>query len=217
METESTYPNSSTHAVDTGKVQTKAGPVRIIYKAGLLDSIMVEAVKLDPSLMLDLRYATANNVTGEPIYDCARCYLREEVAEALIRVQQYLQPKGLGLKLFDCYRPHSVQQKLWNKVPDKNYVTDPSRGSMHNRGLAVDLTLVDSTGAELDMGTSFDHFGREANHYYSKLSPEAVKNRALLREAMKKGGFMVISAEWWHYSYRGRKWKIYDIPIPCEH
>ena len=118
-----------------------------------------EVVALDASIRLDIRYATTNNFTKAKIYDCPRCLLRPEAAEALVKAHKMLQKKGLGLKMFDCYRPRPYQQRLWDKVPNADYVTPPAKGSMHSRGAAVDLTIVDANGKELDMGTPYDFLG----------------------------------------------------------
>ncbi len=175
----------------------------------------VEVIRLDNSIILDIRYATANNFVNEVLYDCPRCFLRKEVAVALVNIQKELNKKGLGLKLYDCYRPRPIQWKLWNKVPNPDYVADPRKGSMHNRGLAVDLTLVDEQGHELDMGTDYDFFGREAHHSYTGLSKEVHQNRQILLSIMKKHGFRSTITEWWHYSLRDTQAPIDDWNWPC--
>ena len=136
---------------------------------------------LDSSILLDLRYATENNFVQEKMYDCARCFFRPEAARAVVAVHRELQRQGLALKMLDCYRPRPVQWKLWEKVPDRRYVADPRKGSMHNRGAAADLTLADSTGRELEMGTPYDFFGPEAYPSYTALPDSVLANRALLR------------------------------------
>ncbi|MEZ4935323.1 MAG: M15 family metallopeptidase [Saprospiraceae bacterium] len=175
-----------------------------------------EVNRLDPSIRLDLRYATGNNFVKEKMYDCGRCFLRPDVAAAVVRAHQFLQTKGFGLKMYDCYRPRPIQWKLWNKVPDARYVADPRKGSMHNRGMAVDLTIVDSLGNELDMGTDFDFFGREAYHSYGDHSDEVTDNRVLLLETMEAHGFRPTSTEWWHYSYKPKTYELDDWLWPCE-
>lgn len=150
---------------------------------------------------VDIRYATKNNFTKQKIYDCGRCFLRPEAAQKLDNIRQELEEEyGYGIKLFDCFRPRPYQQKLWDIVPDPDYVTPPQKGSMHSRGLAVDLTLTDQDGRELDMGTPFDFFGKEAHHAYTDLPDQVLKNRALLKNVMEKYGFRAITTEWWHYS-----------------
>jgi D-alanyl-D-alanine dipeptidase len=166
---------------------------------------------------LDIRYATANNFTGEPIYDCAACLLRPEAAKALVKAHRELQAKGYGgLKLFDCYRPRPYQQRLWDKVPNPNYVTPPAKGSMHSRGLAVDLTVVDKIGNELDMGTAYDFFGKEAHTDYLQLPAAVLKNRQLLQKVMEEAGFGGIRTEWWHFSYRKANYPLSDYLWNCE-
>lgn len=159
--------------------------------------------KADASILLEIRYATTNNFTKSIIYDCPKCFLRPDVAKALISVQKKLKEKGMGLKVFDCYRPSPYQQKLWDKVPNPNYVTPPKKGSMHSRGAAVDLTIVDKNGNELDMGTPYDFFGVEAHHTYTKHGAKVNENRKLLKSLMEAAGFNSIRTEWWHYSMNG--------------
>jgi len=168
---------------------------------------------------LDLRYATNNNFVKEQLYDCPRCFLRPEAANALYEVQSHLQKQGYSLKLFDCYRPKSIQEKLWEIMPNATYVTPPHKGSMHNRGLAIDATLVYSSGKEVDMGTEFDFFGRRAHHDHRDLDEEILKHRKLLKESMALFGFKHIRTEWWHYSYKGpykSPFVLADFQWPCE-
>lgn len=161
----------------------------------------VEVIELDSTIQLDLRYATANNFVEEVLYDCPRCFLHQEAATALVKAHQELMKIGFGLKLFDCYRPGSVQQRLWEILPNASYVTPPKKGSMHNRGLAVDVTIVDSNGVELNMGTDFDFFGRRAHTDHTDLPTEVLCHREQLKSVMTKYGFRGIRTEWWHYSY----------------
>ncbi len=174
-----------------------------------------DVASLDASIKLDIRYATTNNFTGSKIYDCPKCLLRPEAAEALVKAHKNLKKKGLGLKMFDCYRPRPYQQRLWDKVPDPNYVTPPAKGSMHSRGAAVDLTLVDSKGNELDMGTSYDFFGPEAHTDNFKLPKKVLENRKILQNALAEVGFKGIRTEWWHFSYQAKKWPLSDYVWPC--
>ncbi len=172
---------------------------------------------LDTSIYLDLRYATTNNFVQEVMYDCARCFLRREVAKAVVQAHQDLQAQGYGgLIMYDCYRPRPIQWKLWNKVPDPNYVADPRKGSMHNRGGAVDLSIVDQNGKALDMGTEFDYFGKEAHHDYTGHSAEIQANRDLLKAVMSAQDFRWIRTEWWHYSYKPKTFEISDMLWDCE-
>ena len=167
-----------------------------------------ELTRLDETIVLDLRYATTNNFVNEQLYDCARCFLRPEAAEAIKVANQKLKIKGYRLKMYDCFRPLPIQQRLWDKFQNPSYVTPPSKGSMHNRGLATDLTIVDENGVELDMGTEFDFFGEEAHHTFNGHSEVVNENRLLLKETMESVGFKGIRTEWWHYSYTG---KTYDL------
>ena len=172
---------------------------------------------LDPTIILDLRYATTDNFVKEVMYDCGRCFLRKEVAKAVIKAHQGLKKQGYGgLKMFDCYRPRPIQWKLWNKVPNPQYVADPRKGSQHNRGSAVDLTIVDANGEELDMGTGFDFFGKEAHTDYTGHSADINANRELLKASMLAQGLRGIRTEWWHYSYRSKRYEISDMLWECQ-
>lgn len=172
---------------------------------------------LDTSIVLDLRYATTNNFVKTQMYDCARCFLRPEAAAGIQKAHQFLRKKGYGgLKMLDCYRPRPVQQKLWDKMPDANYVTPPAKGSMHNRGLAVDLTVIDKNGNELDMGTPFDDFSEKAHFDYTKLPKQILENRRLLRSAMEQAGFKGIRTEWWHFSYNAKMYNVSDWLWKCK-
>jgi D-alanyl-D-alanine dipeptidase len=172
-------------------------------------TVWTNILDLDKTVVLDIRYATDSNFVKEKMYPCAACFLRPEVAKAIVKVHQNLQKQGYGgLKLFDCYRPLPIQQKLWNKMPDARFVMSPKKGSMHNRGTAVDLTIVDSTGKELDMGTPFDFFGKEAYHTYTALPQTVLSNRKLLKQSLAAAGFKHIRTEWWHYSYVKRQYAL---------
>jgi D-alanyl-D-alanine dipeptidase len=139
------------------------------------------------------------------------------VAEALVKANDELLSKGYRIKFFDCYRPYSVQKKMWKIFPNPGYVADPKGGSIHNRGAAVDITLVRSAGGRVDMGTKFDHFGKEAHHSYTALSKTVLGNRKLLRETMEKHGFKIIRTEWWHYNFKSKtRFKISDFRWECE-
>ena len=175
-----------------------------------------EVTDLDASILLDLRYATTDNFMEEQVYECGRCFLRPEVAEAIVKAHQELQKQGMGLKMFDCYRPRPIQWKLWNKVPNPKYVADPRKGSMHNRGSAIDLTIVDENGEQLDMGTKYDYFGKEGWTFYEDLPEEVLNNRKLLRETLAKYGLKHIKTEWWHFAYRSKRYAISDFVWDCE-
>ncbi|GBD93012.1 D-alanyl-D-alanine dipeptidase [bacterium BMS3Abin05] len=169
----------------------------------------VEAASVDSTIIIDLRYATPNNFTGRVLYKIPRCFLRKSVAERLARVQRKLREKGLGLKIWDGYRPLSVQKKMWAIVPDSRYVANPKHGSRHNRGAAVDVTLVDSTGMELHMPTGFDDFSPKAHRDWMGDDSLAIHNRRILEDAMTSEGFIPLSTEWWHFD--APNWKNYPI------
>jgi D-alanyl-D-alanine dipeptidase len=156
------------------------------------------------ALVLDLRYATGNNFTHEVLYkDQPRAaWLRKPVALALDSVLADLRKLNLGLKIFDAYRPYSITVRLWKKEPDARYAADPAKGSGHNRGIAIDLTLVDlATRKQLEMPTGFDSFSDSAHQDFMSLSPEVLQNRSLLKTIMEKRGFIALSTEWWHFSW----------------
>ena len=153
----------------------------------------------------DMRYATANNFLKEKVYPCDNCLVRAAVAKALVKASEILKSSGYRIKFYDCFRPVDVQRKMWAIMPDSRYVANPNKsGSIHNRGAAVDITLVDLNGKELDMGTAFDHFGVEAHHTYTNLSAQVLENRKLLKRVMEQCGFVAQPTEWWHYNYGDR-------------
>ncbi len=161
--------------------------------------------KLKP-VDLNFTYATTDNFVKTKLYPCPRCFLRPEVAIAVEKAHQQLQQQGYGgLRLLDCYRPQPIQQKMWEIKPDERYVANPAKGSDHNRGIAVDLTILDRNGKPLDMGTEFDKFSPKSHHTYLELSPEILKNRSLLKTTMAAAGFRHINTEWWHYAWNGQK------------
>ena len=170
------------------------------------DTSFVNIQSLSSDFVLDLKYATSDNFLKQKVYDCPECFLRISTAKALVKANQELIKKGFRIKLFDCYRPLDVQKKMWKILPGTNYVANPKKGSKHNRGAAVDLTLVDSLGNELDMGTKFDFFGPEAHHTYLNHSKEVLQNRKLLKETLAKYNFKSIYNEWWHYEFRPERY-----------
>ncbi len=165
-------------------------------------SDFVRLKDLSPDFVYELKYATPDNFLKQAVYDCGECYLRKSTAEALVKANEAFKQLGYRIKLFDCYRPLSVQKKMWKILPGTHYVANPAKGSKHNRGAAVDLTLVDAEGKELNMGTPFDFFGKEAHHTYTQHSKEVLENRKLLKETLNKYNFKSIYSEWWHYEYR---------------
>ena len=178
-------------------------------------SKLVNIQELDSTILIDVRYATKNNFTGQKLYETDKVYLIKEAAQDLVKANKYLKEKyNLRLKIYDGYRPLSVQKKMWAIMPDDRYVANPAKGSRHNRGCAVDLTLVDSLGNELDMGTLYDDFTEKAHIDYEKLPTDVLKNRKILQEAMTKFNFTPMRTEWWHFDYKGwEKYPILDIPI----
>lgn len=176
---------------------------------------LVELEKVIPGIQLDIRYATPDNFTGKTVYPVARCFLVKGAALALGRVQAELQKQGYGLKVFDGYRPLSVQRAFWEILPDPRYVADPAKGSRHNRGYAVDLTLVDAAGRDVPMPTEYDDFTERAHRGYMDLPQEAIANRDRLERAMKRHGFIPFPTEWWHFDYRGYEGKP-NLDVPLE-
>jgi len=177
---------------------------------------LVDLARFIPGIQVDLRYATRNNFMGRPLYGSPRALLRRPVAERLLRVQATLAKRGLGLRIFDAYRPYAVTVEMWrSKKAGPLYVSPPSLGSRHNRGIAVDLTLVDlKTGKPLPMPTDFDEFSPRAAHAYTQLDSARIENRRILKETMQAHGFYPLAREWWHYGYGDwHRFDILDVPI----
>lgn len=173
---------------------------------------LVELTKLDSTLRLDIRYATPGNFMHRSMYMQARAFLQRPAAEALVRVNRKLRTQGYGLLVFDGYRPWSVTKKFWDETPaiKHKFVADPRKGSKHNRGCAVDLSLFDlRTGKEIWMPSPFDDFTRKAYPAYAGGESERRRMRDLLRHAMEREGFTVNRYEWWHFDYKD--WDKYRI------
>lgn len=188
-----------------------------MFRTDFENDFFVDIKTLDTTIVEDIRYATTNNFTGKVIYDCPKCLMRYGAAKDFVKAEKEFISLGYRIKVFDCYRPHSAQYKLWEIMPNKNYVANPDKGSIHNRGAAVDMTLVDSLGNQLDMGSSFDFFGTKAFSTYTDLSPQIIKNRQLMWNLMHKYGFREIKTEWWHlYHYTCMRYPISDEPLPCK-
>lgn len=166
------------------------------------DTTFVNLKDYSKDFVYDMKYATEDNFLKAKVYDCAECMLRLKTVKALIDANSKFIKKGYKIKIFDCYRPLDIQKKMWLIVPNPEYVANPSKGSIHNRGGAVDITLVDKNGIELDMGTPFDFFGVEASHNYLNLSREIINNRKLLKKIMTNNNFNSFDSEWWHYNLR---------------
>ena len=179
---------------------------------------LVELVKLEPSVHLDVRYATANKFVGRPVYTEARAFLQRPAAEALQRAAQTLAGQGYGLLVFDGYRPWRVTKLFWDVTPadKKQFVADPKQGSRHNRGCAVDLSLYDlRTGREVEMTGAYDEMSERSYPTYTGGTAEQRRTRDLLRAAMEAQGFTVYDVEWWHFDYQD--WRLYPIlDIPFE-
>jgi D-alanyl-D-alanine dipeptidase len=177
-----------------------------------LRSDLVELVTLDPTIKLDIRYATSNNFLGTPLYTEARAFLQRPAAEAVVRAHHELKARGYGLIIHDGYRPWYVTEIFWTATPDdkKIFVANPAQGSRHNRGCAVDLSLYDlRTGKEVEMPSGYDEMTKRAYADYPGGTSQQRALRALLRDTMEKQGFAVNPDEWWHFDYKD--WKQYPI------
>lgn len=165
-----------------------------------------------------LAYATPENLTGAPIYTHAACYLHEAAAALLLRAIRLAAPLGLRFRIFDAYRPGEAQWKLWHALPDPEFIADPRRGSPHTRGVAVDLTLIDAAGRELDMGTGFDAAVPASHHGSLEVSTDAQRNRFILMGIMMAAGWDNYMNEWWHYQmFSARDFPLVensDLPQP---
>jgi len=174
------------------------------------DSSIVLLTKLDSTIVQDVHYATTNNFTGKILYPTSKVYIRKIVGENLARADRFLEKNfNLRIKIFDGFRPRSVQKIMWQIYPDPNYVANPSTGSRHNRGAAVDVTLIANDGKELDMGTEYDNFTLKAHYISNEVNNSQAKNRKILHEAMLKFGFEQLSTEWWHFDFNG--WKTFSV------
>ena len=160
---------------------------------------LVDLAVIFPELAIDLKYACADNITGEPIYQQARCLLHKDAITALAKSISIAQLSGLQLVIYDAYRPQQAQAMLWTACPDPQYVVDVAVGSNHSRGTAIDLTLRDEHGNILDMGAGFDEMHERSHAYHPSVPPAAQRNRLLLNAIMTGGGFVGISSEWWHF------------------
>jgi len=173
---------------------------------------LVELIKLDSTLKLDIRYATSNNLVGRPVYTEARAFLQRPAAEAVVRANASLKPLGYGLLIFDGYRPWSVTKLFWDVTPPEKhqFVADPKKGSRHNRGCAVDLTLYDlKTGKEVEMTGVYDEMTERSYPHYTGGTDKQREMRDLLRTKMEAQGFTVYEYEWWHFDFND--WKSYGI------
>lgn len=214
-------PESITKSVEQQIDTIKTNPIEPetirVSLDDLNDSLFVNLKEFSEDFVYDLKYATDDNFLKAIVYDCAECFFRVSAVKALIVANQEFITNGYKIKFFDCYRPHDVQKKMWKIMPNRIYVADPAKGSVHNKGGAADITLVDMEGNELDMGTSFDYFGREAHHAYQGHSTEVLENRKLLKETMEKHGFGSITSDWWHYNHKGTLgYKVANFKWKCD-
>jgi D-alanyl-D-alanine dipeptidase len=184
------------------KSQTVIADVGNKNRAIVNDTTFVNLKDYSKDFVYDMKYATSDNFLKAKVYDCAECFLRLKTVKAMIAANDDFLKMGYKIKIFDCYRPLDIQKRMWKIVPNPSYVADPAKGSIHNRGGAVDITLVDSNGKALDMGTPFDFFGIEASHNYQNLSQEIKDNRELLKRTMMEKGFNSFDSEWWHYNLK---------------
>ncbi len=180
-------------------------------------SDLVELIRLDSTLHLDIRYATTNNFMHRKMYPSARAFLQRPAAEALLRAAVQLRDRGYGLVIFDAYRPWSVTKQFWDATPPakRKFVANPRKGSKHNRGCAVDISLYDlSTGKEVAMPSGYDEFSSRAAADYPGGSAAARRHRGLLRSALQAQGFSVDRNEWWHFDYREwRRYPVLNLPL----
>lgn len=169
-------------------------------------NLLIDLEESIPGIILDIRYAGTNNFTGKKIYSAPKAYLRKAPADSLLRIQKELGKEGLGIKVYDAYRPYSATLYFYEVYPDTTFVAAPWKGSIHNRGCAVDLTLINlSTGEELKMPTPFDEFSDAASHSYVPQDSTLLANRSKLLSVMEKFGFTQYEHEWWHYNYYNRE------------
>lgn len=186
-------------------------------KGDFRDSDLVELAKLDSTFVLDIRYATNNNFVGRPVYTEARAFLQRPAAEALVKVNKEFAELGYRLLIFDGYRPWSVTKTFWDITPeeDKKFVADPSKGSRHNRGCAIDLSLYEiATGRQVEMTGKYDEMSERSYPDYAGGTAEQRKMRDLLRSKMEANGFVVYEYEWWHFDYKDwQSYRIENIPF----
>ena len=205
-------------------IETKVDSIEVEPKAeinpapleDLADTTFVRLADYSDNFVYDLRYATENNFLKAKVYDCAECYTRVKTARALLAANEDFMKQGYRIKFFDCYRPNDVQYKMWEIVPNPQYVADPVKGSIHNKGGAVDISLVRLDGSLVDMGTDFDFFGKRAYHDNTDLPDTILNNRRILKETMERHGFWSIRTEWWHYNLgTASQDRIANFKWPC--
>jgi len=186
-------------------------------KQEIVDTTFVNLKDYSKDFIYDMKYATEDNFLKAKVYDCAECVLRYKTVQALVAANKVFMKNGYKIKIYDCYRPLSIQKKMWEIVSNPEYVADPKKGSIHNRGGAVDISLVNADGIELEMGTKFDFFGIQAGHNYKKLPVPVIANRKYLKSVMIKNGFNSFDSEWWHYNLKtGLKDKVSNQTWKCD-
>jgi D-alanyl-D-alanine dipeptidase len=193
-------------------LNAQSGPPQ---ESGKREAHLIELTTLDPTIKLDIRYATENNFVGKKVYPEARAFLQKPAAKGVAKVHKKLKKQGLGLVIYDGYRPWSITKLFWEVTPEdkRMFVADPAKGSKHNRGCAVDLSIYDlKTGRPVEMPSDYDEFTERASPNYAGGTPEQRANRDLLRRLMEDEGFVVNDNEWWHFDYKDwEKYAIYDI------
>ncbi|RKS03244.1 M15 family metallopeptidase [Flavobacterium sp. 102] len=199
-------------------LDAKKSPILLDITKETNDNAFVNLKNYSNDFVFEMKYATSDNFLKEKVYPCGECFLRVKTVKSLLEANKTFLAKGFKIKLYDCYRPIAIQKKMWQIVPNPTYVANPKKGSIHNKGGAVDITLVDSLGIELNMGTLFDFFGEEASHNYLNLSEEILANRKFLKEIMLQHNFKSFDSEWWHYNLNNssddkvsnQKWRCED-------
>ncbi|MCR4295166.1 MAG: M15 family metallopeptidase [Elusimicrobia bacterium] len=175
---------------------------------------LVDLRALIPDAVLDIRYATKDNLAGRPLYPFAAAFLRRPAAAKLVAAAADLRSKGYRLVIYDAYRPLSVQKALWEANPEPRFVADPAKGSSHNRGGAVDVALADASGKALEMPSDYDDFGPRGRHGAEGVPPEARRRAEILKAALEAAGFVSLADEWWHYrDADALGWPLLDVPF----
>lgn len=197
-------------------VAKDVAPLRSVETDTLCKSLEWMVVSSDENILFVMPYADTSNFTHQKLYGCAKCQLRSDVALALEKASQEAKKSNLMLLVFDCYRPFSVQEKMYEIINDERYVAKPGKGSNHNKGCAVDLSLADAQGKPLDMGTAFDDFSEKAHYAFSGLSAKQRANRIMLRTIMTRAGFKPYESEWWHFNFKDLDYPVSNHQLPCD-
>ncbi len=182
------------------------------------DSLAEDFVRINMDslgIVNNMVYATTNNFTRQKIYPCAECYIREEVAKALMQANNLAKKQNFKLVIFDCYRPQALQQKMFDIVKNPDYVADPKKGSKHNKGCAVDIGLANNKGIAINMGTGFDDFTEKSHYSNAALTNEEKQNRKTLRDIMLAAGFVPYEKEWWHFNFKNTNYQLSNFQWKC--